>query len=380
MAGAGRHPRDRGGGQRGPWDGGVSRQLGQRRLQRRSGTPDRPGGGSRQRRRPHRGRHDGLPDGRRRTGQAAARGGRKAARHPVLLTHRDPVFDASGGGAIVVGGTGGASETEVLIAEPPRSMGHLASRTMNVVAGEWAPHPVDSPNRPAEPWDDTVVIVRVYNEAPVVGAVLAELVAAGLSVIAVDDASTDDSAAEIDKAGAFRVSHPINLGAGGALQTGFEAALLLTDARYIACFDADGQHQLSDLLGMIATIREGYDVVMGSRFLEGDGRTQMSWLRRTILRTAAKLLNRGGTRLTDAHNGLRIVARHVAADIRLSHAGMAYASELERHLTRPEYRITEYPVHILYTDYSRSKGQPLLNSINILTEVAAHRITHWGSK
>jgi polyprenyl-phospho-N-acetylgalactosaminyl synthase len=240
---------------------------------------------------------------------------------------------------------------------------------------------VDAPN-PADPsWDDTVVIVRVYNEAPVVGGVIAELVAAGLSVIAVDDASTDTSAEEIDKAGAFRVSHPINLGAGGALQTGFESALLLTDVRYIACFDADGQHQLADLLGMIQKIREGYDVVMGSRFLEGDGPTQMSWLRRVILRTAAKLLNRGeGVRLTDAHNGLRIVARHVAADIQLSYAGMAYASQLEEYLTRPEYRIVEYPVHILYTDYSRSKGQPLLNSINILAEVAAHRVTHWGSK
>jgi glycosyltransferase involved in cell wall biosynthesis len=241
------------------------------------------------------------------------------------------------------------------------------------------PRTVDSSARAGAPWADTVVVVRVFNEAPVVGGVIAELVNAGLTVIAVDDASTDASADEIDKAGAFRVSHPINLGAGGALQTGFEAALLLTDARYIACFDADGQHQLADLLGMIEKIREGYDVVMGSRFLEGDGPTQMSWLRRVILRTAAKLLNRGGgTRLTDAHNGLRIVARHVAADVRLSHAGMAYASELERYLTRPEYRIAEYPVHILYTDYSRSKGQPLLNSINILTEVAAHRVTHWG--
>jgi hypothetical protein len=70
----------------------------------------------------------------------------------------------------------------------------------------------------------------------------------------------------------------------------------------------------------------------------------------------------------------------VAADIRLSHAGMAYASELERYLTRPEYRIIEHPVHILYTDYSRSKGQPLLNSINILAEVASHRVTNWGQK
>ena len=77
----------------------------------------------------------------------------------------------------------------------------------------------------SDSWRDVVVIVRVYNEAPVVGGVISQLTAAGLAVIAVDDASTDASAAEIDKAGAFRVTHPVNLGAGGALQTGYEAAL-----------------------------------------------------------------------------------------------------------------------------------------------------------
>ncbi|SNR73810.1 glycosyltransferase family 2 protein [Blastococcus mobilis] len=235
--------------------------------------------------------------------------------------------------------------------------------------------PVDAPNPAAESWSDTVVIVRVYNEAPVVGAVISELVGAGLSVIAVDDASTDSSAEEIDKAGAFRVSHPVNLGAGGALQTGFQAALRFTDAQYIGCFDADGQHQLADLLGMIRLIRQGYDVVMGSRFL--DSKTQMSPLRRTILRLATKVMNRGeGTKLTDAHNGLRLVARHVVARISLSHAGMAYASELEHQLTRPEYKVVEHPVHILYTEYSRSKGQPLLNSVNILADTLTHRLTH----
>jgi glycosyltransferase involved in cell wall biosynthesis len=224
-------------------------------------------------------------------------------------------------------------------------------------------------------WSDTVVVVRVFNEAPVVGGVVSQLVTAGLRVIAVDDASTDTSADEIDKTGAMRVTHPINLGAGGALQTGYEAALRYSDARYIACFDADGQHQLEDLLGMIRLIRQGYDVVMGSRFL--DGKTQMSPLRRVILRMATRLLNRGsGTRLTDAHNGLRLVTREVAAGIKLSHAGMAYASELEFYLTRPQHRVVEYPVHILYTDYSRAKGQPLLNSVNILADTVAHRISN----
>ncbi len=232
-------------------------------------------------------------------------------------------------------------------------------------------------DRPAGPWDDTVVVVRVYNEAAVVRGVIEELVQTGLAVIAVDDASTDDSAREIDAAGALRVSHPVNLGAGGALQTGYEAALRFTDARYIACFDADGQHQLSDLLSMIERIREGYDVVMGSRFL--DSRTSMSPLRRFILRMATKVMNRrSGTRLTDAHNGLRLITRDVAARIRLSHTGMAYASELEEQLTSSDLRVVEHPVHILYTDYSRSKGQPLLNSVNILADTIAHRISHGG--
>jgi glycosyltransferase involved in cell wall biosynthesis len=232
---------------------------------------------------------------------------------------------------------------------------------------------------PGEAYADVVVVVRVYNEAPVVRGVIEELVASGLRVIAVDDASTDGSAAEIDATGALRVSHPVNLGAGGALQTGLEAALMFTDAQYIACFDADGQHQLDDLKGMIETIRKGYDVVMGSRFL--DGKTEMSALRRLILRLAAKVMNRGaGTRLTDAHNGLRLMTRDVAARIKLSHAGMAYASELEYFLTRPEHRVIEHPVHILYTDYSRSKGQPLLNSVNILADTLAHRLSHGSRK
>jgi glycosyltransferase involved in cell wall biosynthesis len=237
--------------------------------------------------------------------------------------------------------------------------------------------PLVSLPSPRAKWDDVVVIVRVYNEAPVVGQVVSELIAAGLRVIAVDDASTDTSAQEIDKAGAFRVAHPINMGAGGALQTGIEAALRFTDAAYIACFDADGQHRLVDLLGMIEKIREGYDVVMGSRFLEGT--TDMSWLRRVILKTAASVLNRkDGVQLTDAHNGLRLMARHVAADINLTHAGMAYASQLEEVLTDSRHRVTEYPVHILYTEYSKSKGQPLLNSINILAEILAHRVSTWS--
>jgi glycosyltransferase involved in cell wall biosynthesis len=226
---------------------------------------------------------------------------------------------------------------------------------------------------------EIAVVMPVYNEATVVAGVIKELVDLGMVVIAVDDGSSDHSAEEIDKAGALRVTHPINLGQGGALQTGFDAALRFTDAKYIATFDADGQHQAKDLLGMVEKIKTGYDVVLGSRFL--DGKTQMSWLRRNILKAATKVLNRGSeVRLTDAHNGLRLVTRDVCARIDLAHIGMAHATELEQTLTHSHLRVTEYPVHILYTEYSRSKGQPLLNSVNILADILSHRITTWSRK
>ena len=220
----------------------------------------------------------------------------------------------------------------------------------------------------------TAVVIPVYNEATVVRGVISELVGLGFTVIGVDDGSRDESAAEIDAAGAIRVSHPINLGQGGALQTGFEAALRFTDAKFVATFDADGQHQSADLLGMIEKIQQGWDVVLGSRFL--DDKTQVTGLRRLILKTATTVLNRrSDTKLTDAHNGLRLITRDVAATIRLSQVGMAHASELEQLLTQTGLRVTEYPVHVLYTDYSRSKGQPLLNSVNILVDLLFHRLS-----
>ncbi|MDU1123288.1 MAG: glycosyltransferase family 2 protein, partial [Dermabacter sp.] len=48
---------------------------------------------------------------------------------------------------------------------------------------------------------------------------------------------------------------------------------------------------------------------------------------------------------------------------------MAHASEIVSEIGRNDLTYAEYPVHILYTDYSKSKGQPLLNAINIVTDL-----------
>ena len=187
-------------------------------------------------------------------------------------------------------------------------------------------------------------------------------------IVCVDDASTDGSAVEAARAGAVVVTHPFNLGQGAALQTGISYVLQATDAAYVVTFDADGQHQVHEAAQMVQRARdEDVAIVFGSRFL--DKRTKLGFLRRIILWGAVWITNQQtGLRLSDAHNGLRVIRRDAAQSLRLEQNRMAHATEIVLQLARTRLPWVEHPVHILYTDYSRKKGQSLMNSINILID------------
>ena len=94
-----------------------------------------------------------------------------------------------------------------------------------------------------ERYEDTWLIVPLYNEATVVGQVIQQARRTFPNIVCVDDGSKDDSARQARLAGAHVVTHPINLGQGAALQTGFEYFLTRTDGTYAVTFDADGQHR-----------------------------------------------------------------------------------------------------------------------------------------
>ena len=90
-------------------------------------------------------------------------------------------------------------------------------------------------------------------------------------------------------------------------------------------------------------------------------------LKRLILRAAAWLSpSSRRLHLTDAHNGLRVFDRTVADTLNLTMSGMSHASEFIKLIVENHWRVAEEPVEILYTEYSMSKGQPLLNGVNIV--------------
>nr|WP_291890196.1 glycosyltransferase family 2 protein [Cellulomonas sp.] len=214
---------------------------------------------------------------------------------------------------------------------------------------------------------DTCLVVPLYNEGSVVGDVISAALAVFPRIVVVDDGSSDDSAAVARRAGALVVEHPLNLGQGAALQTGFEAARLL-GAEYVVTFDADGQHRTDDAAAMVERLRQDdADVVLGSRFL--DGRTRPGALKQAVLKAAVLYSNlTTGVRLTDTHNGLRALNATALATLRIRQNRMAHASEIIEQIGRSGLRWVEHPVHIVYSDYSRSKGQSVLNAVNIVTE------------
>src|SRR6476469_1236844 len=106
-------------------------------------------------------------------------------------------------------------------------------------------------------FDDVWLVVPLYNEATVIADVVRTAMLTFPHVVCVDDGSSDDSAREAELAGARVVRHPVNLGQGAALQTGFEYALMDPAMRCVVTFDADGQHQVSDVLVMVERLRRG---------------------------------------------------------------------------------------------------------------------------
>ena len=216
---------------------------------------------------------------------------------------------------------------------------------------------------------DAWLVIPLYNEATVVREVISQARETFPYIVVVDDGSKDDSARQAAAAGAIVVRHPVNLGQGAALQTGFSYILEKTNANYVVSFDADGQHSTTDAAAMVAAAREEeLAVILGSRFLQGP--SPVGRLKRLVLRTAAAVSSRtSGMHLTDAHNGLRVIRRDVLVQLNLKQNRMAHASEIIRKIGATGLPWREFPVHIVYTDYSRSKGQSLWNSVNILVDL-----------
>lgn len=193
-----------------------------------------------------------------------------------------------------------------------------------------------------------LVIIPAWNEAATVA-----LVVRGVrehqpraAIAVVDDGSTDDTAAVAASAGATVLRLPINLGIGGAVQTGFRYAVT-RGYRLAVQVDADGQHPPEHLARLLEPLLSGAaDAVIGSRFLS-DGGYRGTAARQAGIRVF-ELLCRvlTGRPFTDCTSGFRAYNARALAFLAETYASDYPEVESIIHLVRNGYRLVEVPVRM----------------------------------
>lgn len=160
-------------------------------------------------------------------------------------------------------------------------------------------------------------IVPAYNEEEAIAGVVNDINELARSqqllidVVVVNDCSKDTTAEVISKLNCIALNLPINLGIGGAVQTGFKYALQ-NGYDYAIQIDGDGQHPASEIQKILNTAVNGdFDVVIGSRFISNEGFQSSAFRRMGI--NYFKWLNRFlvGTVVNDSTSGFRLVNHKV---------------------------------------------------------------------
>ncbi len=115
--------------------------------------------------------------------------------------------------------------------------------------------------------DHLWIVIAAFNEKKTITKTVTQVLQHVKNVVVVDDCSHDNTSQLAVAAGAHVLRHPVNLGQGGALQTGIAYALQ-NGAEYIVTFDADGQHDATEILPMLSALQKSQAIIaLGSRFI-----------------------------------------------------------------------------------------------------------------
>jgi glycosyltransferase involved in cell wall biosynthesis len=191
-----------------------------------------------------------------------------------------------------------------------------------------------------------VIVIAAYNEAENIGTVLDEvplqIADVRVSLLVIDDGSTDDTTEVAERHGALVCTLRANRGHGVALRLGYRIARE-GGAQYIATLDGDGQWDPAELPAMVHLLESGdADFVIGSRQL-GQTENTEALLRNTGVRFFARVVSfLTSTHLTDTSSGLRLMRAGLTGTVTQTQP-QYQTSELLIGALLQGYRVAEVP-------------------------------------
>ena len=223
--------------------------------------------------------------------------------------------------------------------------------------------------------DRILTALPVYNEATHVRKVIRQVLNHADDVLVVNDGSTDGTA---DALAMFEdvvhvETHATNLGYGAALRTAFDYALQF-GYDVLVTIDCDGQHQpamIREIAAQVDLSSNPVDMVSGSRYLKDFGTDSVAPEdRRRINMQITQCLNEQlGLNITDSFCGFKAYRVSSLAGLDITDPGYAMPLQLWVQACDLNWRISEFPVPLIYLDEKRSFGGSL--------DDAAIRLAHY---
>jgi len=230
--------------------------------------------------------------------------------------------------------------------------------------------------------DDFAFLIRAYNEATTLWWVIDEIIGAWFwKIIICNDGSSDateqiinQKISEYPQATIIWLHHLINRWPWAANKTLFAFWCTYAEQLWVewrVTYDADGQMSIHDMAWFVWAVKEKkYDMVIGSRFVEGAVIENMPLMRKLILygsRVVTRIFN--GVWVTDVPTGYRMYHVRTLPKIHITSDRFSYQNEIISALRRHNLSYIEIPVHIKYTEYSLSKWQSNMSAFKILKEL-----------
>ena len=218
--------------------------------------------------------------------------------------------------------------------------------------------------------NNTIIVIPSYNEYRTIGDIVRDIVKMGLSILVVDDGSSDKTERMALDNGALVIRNKQNLGKGLSVRQGIKYVLEKTNFEWMIIMDGDGQHHTEDIPALIkATHADGADLVIGNRMHETEAMPPSRyWTNRFMSWVVSKMCRQY---IPDTQCGYRLINADALKKLKLTSKKYDIESEVLIQAAESGMKIRSVPIRTIYGEET-SQINPVRDTIRFFTVSYTH--------